>query len=262
MIVRSFAAPSSPPPRPKVSAIIHKRVSFVLCTADAVKHKTQKVRKALRHGIPLVSQVRLVATLPVMAGRAWRRKQILPVVGLYWSSLDFRPTVLQKYSTGGRVGLIGHSWPFGRPRFFFFLLGKQRLQNTLRNRKSAAADLEPPKGLGLRVGLGPGLSWSGPMCRIERSHKRPAGSLLHARFAFRGSPLKRRGEDWFLCWPCSRGFSVRRSPCFLSYFIEFPGCPVSKFWNQFWCQILDLSDRVAIKETRVIVLSVLAFMGA
>ena len=157
----------------------------------------------------------------------------------YWSFLAFRPAA-----------------------FFFFLLGKQRLQNTLRNRKSAAADLEPPKGLGLRVGLGPGLSWSGPMCRIERSHKRPAGSLLHARFAFRGSPLKRRGEDWFLCWPCSRGFSVRRSPCFLSYFIEFPGCPVSKFWNQFWCQILDLSDRVAIKETRVIVLSVLAFMGA
>ena len=46
-----------PSPLPKVSAIIHKRVSFVLCTADAVKHRTQKVRKALKHGIPLVSQV-------------------------------------------------------------------------------------------------------------------------------------------------------------------------------------------------------------
>ncbi|CBJ49090.1 expressed unknown protein [Ectocarpus siliculosus] len=39
-----------------VSAIIHKRVSFVLCTPDAVKYNTQKVRKALKHGIPLVSQ--------------------------------------------------------------------------------------------------------------------------------------------------------------------------------------------------------------
>ncbi|CAN0234217.1 unnamed protein product, partial [Laminaria digitata] len=39
-----------------VSAIIHKRVSFVLCTADAVKYSTQKVRKAQKHGIPLVSQ--------------------------------------------------------------------------------------------------------------------------------------------------------------------------------------------------------------
>ncbi|CAN0095139.1 unnamed protein product [Ectocarpus sp. 8 AP-2014] len=39
-----------------VSAIIHKRVSFVLCTSDAVKYNTQKVRKALKHGIPLVSQ--------------------------------------------------------------------------------------------------------------------------------------------------------------------------------------------------------------
>lgn len=44
-------------PYQKVSAIIHKRVSFVLCTADAVKYNTQKVRKALKHGIPLVSQV-------------------------------------------------------------------------------------------------------------------------------------------------------------------------------------------------------------
>ncbi|CAM9782718.1 unnamed protein product [Ectocarpus sp. 12 AP-2014] len=39
-----------------VSTIIHKRVSFVLCTPDAVKCNTQKVRKALKHGIPLVSQ--------------------------------------------------------------------------------------------------------------------------------------------------------------------------------------------------------------
>ncbi|CAM9337033.1 unnamed protein product [Ectocarpus sp. 13 AM-2016] len=39
-----------------VSTIIHKRVSFVLCTPDAVKYNTQKVRKALKHGIPLVSQ--------------------------------------------------------------------------------------------------------------------------------------------------------------------------------------------------------------
>eukprot|EP00903_Cladosiphon_okamuranus_P016540 g15258.t1 len=39
-----------------VSAIIHKRVSYVLCTAEAVKYNTQKVRKALKHGIPLVSQ--------------------------------------------------------------------------------------------------------------------------------------------------------------------------------------------------------------
>ncbi|CAM9824197.1 unnamed protein product [Scytosiphon promiscuus] len=40
----------------KVSATIHKRVSFVLCTDDAVKYSTQRVRKALKHGIPLVSQ--------------------------------------------------------------------------------------------------------------------------------------------------------------------------------------------------------------
>ncbi|CAM9213156.1 unnamed protein product, partial [Ascophyllum nodosum] len=39
-----------------VSAIIHKRVSFVVCTQGAVKDNTQKVRKANKHGIPLVSQ--------------------------------------------------------------------------------------------------------------------------------------------------------------------------------------------------------------
>lgn len=48
----------------KVSAIIHKRVSYVLCTADAVKYNTQTVRKALKHGIPLVSQVRMYRNIP------------------------------------------------------------------------------------------------------------------------------------------------------------------------------------------------------
>ncbi|CAM9292201.1 unnamed protein product [Pylaiella littoralis] len=51
----------------QVSAIIHKRVSYVLCTPDAIKYNTQKVRKAIKHGIPLVSQGFIAAC--VLKGR-------------------------------------------------------------------------------------------------------------------------------------------------------------------------------------------------
>ncbi|CAM9578806.1 unnamed protein product, partial [Discosporangium mesarthrocarpum] len=40
----------------QVSGIIHKRVSFVVCTESALRQNTQKVRKAVKHGTPLVSQ--------------------------------------------------------------------------------------------------------------------------------------------------------------------------------------------------------------
>ena len=83
----------------------------------------------------------------------------------YWSRLAFRP-----------------------PGVFL----ERRHQNTRRSRVAAPADLEPPKGLGLGLGFGLrlGSGWSGPTCRVEIDHIRPAQSFVPTSPAHndRGAP--------------------------------------------------------------------------
>lgn len=42
--------------RGTVSPTVHKKVSFVICTPQATKEMTQRVRKAVKFGIPLVNE--------------------------------------------------------------------------------------------------------------------------------------------------------------------------------------------------------------
>ena len=67
--------------------------------------------------------------------------------GAYWSRLAFRPP-------GGLL--------------------EKRNQNTRRSRAAAPAGLEPPT----RFGLGLGSDWSGPTCKVEIDHTRPAQSFV------------------------------------------------------------------------------------
>ena len=74
-------------------------------------------------------------------------------------------------------------------RFFFFL--EKRHQNTRRNRATAPADLEPPKGLefglGLGLGTGLGLGWSWSTCKVEIDDTRPAQRFVRGAAAHSGS---------------------------------------------------------------------------
>ena len=72
-------------------------------------------------------------------------------------------------------------WP---PRSFFC---KKRHQNTRRTRVTAPAGLEPPKGSAFGLGLGLGSGWSGPTCKLEIDHTRPAKVFVLTNPAHSGS---------------------------------------------------------------------------
>ena len=85
-------------------------------------------------------------------------------------------------------GVSYWSRPAFRPPGVF---SEKRHQNTRRSRVAAPADLEPPKGLGLGLGFGLrlGSGWSGPTCRVEIDHIRPAQSFVPTSPAHRASLL-------------------------------------------------------------------------
>ena len=63
-------------------------------------------------------------------------------------------------------------------------------QKTRRRHVAAPTDLEPPKGsvLGVVLGFGLGSGWSGPTCKAEIDHTRPAQSFVPTSHAHNPSP--------------------------------------------------------------------------
>ena len=81
------------------------------------------------------------------------------------------------------ASLLGRGWPFGRSGFF---LEKRRV--------TAPADLALPKRVGVRVvGLGLGSAWSGPTCKVEICHIRPAQSFVAGQSCTKGEPT-----EWYI----------------------------------------------------------------
>ena len=108
----------------------------------------------------------------VVRGRV--KQQLESLVTIFWRARPVCRTGQHKPLCRMLVK-IGRGWPFGRSGLFFFL--EKRHQNTRRSRVTAPFDLKPPQGW-LSLGLGLASGWSGPMCKVEIDHSRPAQSFF------------------------------------------------------------------------------------